>query len=291
VDAASNPKPQAEWTEVQFRRALADYFQTMSIPVVRGRTFTDSYGPGAEPVCMINQVLASRLFPGKDPVGEKVRVGQTQPWMTVIGVVGNIKHGTLDEELAPEMYVNHLQGSVVSPYIVMRTTSDASEMIDLVRAEAQAIDRDLPVYRIQTMEGVRSDSVAQRRFVLVLVALFGALALVLAAVGVYGVMSLLVSERTQEVGVRLALGAHPGHVMKMLIGQALRLAAIGVVAGVVLAMALMPLIGAQLYAVQPRDPVTLAGVPVVLMLVALVAAIVPARRAMRVDPVQALRYE
>jgi ABC-type antimicrobial peptide transport system permease subunit len=164
-------------------------------------------------------------------------------------------------------------------------------MIDLVRAEAQRIDRDLPLYSIQTMESVKSDSVAQRRFILVLVALFGALALTLAAIGVYGVMSLLVSERTQEVGVRLALGAHPSAVLKMLVLQALRLALIGVAAGVALSLLLMPLLGAQLFAVQPRDPMTMTGVPLALIVVAMVAALVPARRAMRVNPVQALRYE
>jgi ABC-type antimicrobial peptide transport system permease subunit len=163
--------------------------------------------------------------------------------------------------------------------------------VDLVRAEAQRIDRDLPLYSIQTMEAVKSDSVAQRRFILVLVALFGLLALTLAAIGVYGVMSLLVSERTQEVGVRLALGAHPSTVMKMLVFQALRLSLVGVAAGVVLSVVLMPLLSAQLYAVKPRDPVTLAAVPLALMLVAMVAALVPARRAMKVNPVQALRYE
>jgi len=160
-----------------------------------------------------------------------------------------------------------------------------------VRAEARRIDRDLPIYTIQTMETVKADSVAQRRFVLVLVGIFGVLALTLAAIGVYGVMSLLVSERTQEVGVRMALGAHPSDVLKMLVGQAMQLAAIGVALGVALAFALMPLLGNQLYAVQPRDPITMTAVPVILMLVAMLAAVIPARRAMRVNPVSALRYE
>jgi ABC-type antimicrobial peptide transport system permease subunit len=141
------------------------------------------------------------------------------------------------------------------------------------------------------METVKADSVAQRRFVLVLVGIFGALALTLAAIGVYGVMSLLVSERTQEVGVRMALGAHPSDVLKMLVGQATQLAGIGVALGVALSFVLMPLLGNQLYAVQPRDPITMTGVPVILMIVATLAAVIPARRAMRVNPVSALRYE
>jgi len=189
------------------------------------------------------------------------------------------------------MYVSTAQGSMVNPFIAMRTAGDAAGMIDLVRAEARAIDRDLPIYSIQPMEVVKSESVAQRRFILLLVGLFGVLALTLAAIGVYGVMSLLVSERTQEVGVRLALGAHPSDVLRMLVAQATRLTGLGVAIGVVLSLVLMPLIGNQLYAVQPRDPLTLAGVPLTLVMVALLAALIPARRAMRVDPVQALRYE
>jgi ABC-type antimicrobial peptide transport system permease subunit len=141
------------------------------------------------------------------------------------------------------------------------------------------------------METVKADSVAQRRFVLVLVGVFGVLALLLAAIGVYGVMSLLVSERTQEVGVRLALGAHPGGVLTMLVGQAMRLTLTGVAIGIGLSIVLMPLLRSQLYAIAPRDPLTLAAVPAILTLVAIAAAIIPARRAMKVNPVEALRYE
>jgi predicted permease len=291
IDIDGRPLPNADWPEVQFRRSVGDYFGAMSIPVIRGRTFTADDHRTAPPVAVVNQVLAAKLFPGEDPVGKRVRMGATQPWVTIIGVVGDVKHGALDEELQPEMYMNDMQGSLVSPYMVVRTTNDAATMMEMIRAEALAIDRDLPVYRMQTMEAVRSASLAQRRFVLVLVGLFGVLALTLAAIGVYGVMSLLVSERTQEVGVRLALGAHPSQVLKMLVAQATRLAVVGVTVGVGLSLMVMPLLQNQLYAVQPRDPLTMAGVPAALVAVALLAALVPARRAMRVDPVKALRVE
>jgi putative ABC transport system permease protein len=291
LDIDGKPRPNAEWPEVQFRRSVGDYFQTMSIPVLRGRVFTPDDHRTAPPVAVVNQVLAARFFPGEDAVGQRIRMGATQPWITIIGVIGDVKHAALDEELQPELYMNHMQGSLVSPYIALRTSTEASTMMEMVRAEALAIDRDLPVYRMQTMEMVRAASLAQRRFILVLVGLFGVLALSLAAIGVYGVMSLLVSERTQEVGVRLALGAHPSQVLKMLVGQAARLALIGVTVGVLLSAAVMPLLRTQLYAVQPRDPLTMAGVPAALIAVALLAALVPARRAMRVDPVKALRYE
>jgi putative ABC transport system permease protein len=291
IDIDGRPRPSAEWPEVQFRRSVGEYFQTMGIPIVRGRTFTTDDHRTAPPVAVINQVMARQLFPGEDPVGKHIRMGTTQPWVTIIGVVGDVKHAALDEELQPELYMNHMQGSLVSPYVALRTTTDAASMMEMVRAEALAIDRDLPVYRMQTMETVRSASLAQRRFILLLVSIFGLVALTLAAIGVYGVMSLLVSERTQEVGVRLALGAHPSQVLKMLVAQATRLAVLGVAAGVALSLAIMPLLGSQLYGVQPRDPLTLTGVPAALVAVALLAALIPARRAMRVDPVKALRYE
>jgi putative ABC transport system permease protein len=283
--------PVAEWPEVQFRRSLGDYFQTMGIPLLKGRFFNSSDTATAPPVCLINQSMAALFFPGEDPVGRQLRNSQTGPAWTVIGLIGNVKHGALDEEPQPEMYVSTSQGAMNSPFVVIRTTGDAAAMVDLVRAEARAIDRDLPLYSIYTMDTVKADSVAQRRFILVLVALFGVLALTLAAIGVYGVMSLLVSERTQEVGVRLALGAHPSDVLRMLVGQAVRLTGLGVAIGIGLSLVLMPLIGSQLYLVRPRDPLTLAGVPLALIVVAMLAALIPARKAMRVDPVQALRYE
>jgi putative ABC transport system permease protein len=282
--------PVAEWPEVQFRRALGDYFQTMGIPIIKGRTFNEADRTGP-PVCIINQTMAAQLFAGEDSIGKQIRNSQTGPPWTIIGQIGDVKHGALDEEPQPEMYASTYQGVMNSPYVVMRTTGSAADLVDLVRAEAQKIDRDLPIYSIQPMDTVKAESVAQRRFVLVLVGIFGVLALTLAAIGVYGVMSLLVSERTQEVGVRLALGAHPADVLRMLVGQAMRLALVGVAAGVALSIPLMPLLGNQLYGVKPRDPMTLAGVPLALMLVAMLAALIPARRAMKVDPVQALRYE
>jgi putative ABC transport system permease protein len=291
IEGRVPPLPRAEWPEVQFRRSAGDYFQTMGIPLLSGRVFNESDHRTAPPVAVVNDVLARRVFPGDDPVGKHVRMAENQPWITIIGVVGAIKHSALDEEPEPELYMNDRQGSLVSPFIALRTQGPAEHMMEMIRAEARAIDTDLPIYDLKPMEQLRGESLAQRRFVLVLIGLFGALALTLAAIGVYGVMSLLVSERTQEVGVRLALGAHPSHVLKMLVAQATRLAVIGVAVGAALALVAMPLLRSQLYAVEPRDPMTMVGVPAVLITVAMLAALIPARRAMRVDPVKALRYE
>jgi ABC-type antimicrobial peptide transport system permease subunit len=211
--------------------------------------------------------------------------------MTIVGIIGDIRHTGLEKDPAPELYVHYLQNPPVAPFIVIRTVGDPAALTEMVRREARAIDKDLPVYDLRTMLQVRSESVAERRFLLLLVGAFGLLALMLAAVGVYGVMSVAVSERTQEVGVRLALGAQPSGVLRMIVSHASRLTLAGIVIGLLLTWPLTPLLESQLFGVRAADPMTLVGVPMVLLVTAIIAALVPARRAMRVDPVQALREQ
>jgi predicted permease len=293
VQIEGRPVPAAELPEVQFRRAMHNYFETMGIPIRRGRTFDPNDGPTAPPVAVINDTMARRLFPNQDPVGQHVRMGPnpTGPWTTIVGVIGDIRHGGLEEEPQPELYITAQQGPPVSPFIVVRTTSDPSLMTETVRAEARRIDKDLPLYEMRTMSAMRAESVSTRRFILLIVGAFGVLALGLAAIGVYGVMSLIVSERTREVGVRLALGAQPAELLRMIIGQAAKLAAIGVVIGVVAAALLSPFLDSQLYGVRSADPLTFIVVPLALLATATLAALVPARKAMRVDPIAALRID
>lgn len=282
-----------EMPEVEFRRAVHNYFHAMGMPVVRGRSFTAADGPAAQPVAVVNQTMARRLWPHEDPVGKRLKMGTNPqtPWTTVIGVVGDLRHAGLDVEPAAEYYISYLQGPPVSPFLVIRTNRDPTAIAESVRAELKALEKDMAVYDMRTMNEVRSASVAERRFILVLAIAFGILALTLAAVGVYGVMALVVSERTQEIGIRLALGAEPLKVLGLVIRQGLALAGAGIGAGFAASLALTPLMAGQLYGVGATDPATLAGVPVLLAAVALIACIVPARRAMRVDPVTALRYE
>jgi putative ABC transport system permease protein len=285
--------PAAELPEVQFRRAMHNYFGAMGIPITRGRTFGPRDGPTAPGVAVMNETMARRLFPHEDPIGQRVRTGPNPsgPWTTIIGVIGDVRHGGLEEVPQPELYITYLQGPPVSPFIVLRTTGDPAALAETVRAEARNIDKDLPLYEMRTMQTLRSESVATRRFILLLVAAFGVLALGLAAIGVYGVMSLVVSERTREVGVRLALGAEPSQLLRMIVMQAAKLAGIGVAVGMVAALPLAPLLDSQLYGIGSLDPLTFVSVPLVLMAVATLAALVPARNAMRVDPLAALRIE
>jgi putative ABC transport system permease protein len=291
IEIEGRAMPQSQLPEVEFRRAMHDYFDAMGIPVLRGRGFNADDGPTAPGVAMINQTMAGRFWPNQDPVGQHVKMSGQQSWLTIVGVVGDVRHLGLEEVPKPELYITYLQNPPVNPFIVIRTAGDPAALAETVRSEARALDKELPIYDIRTMETLRSETVAQRRFVLLLVAAFGVLALGLAAIGVYGVMSVIVSERTREVGVRLALGAEPFELLKMVVGQAARLAVVGVVVGVAVVVPLAPLLASQLYGITAFDPTTFGTVVVVLMLTAVLAAIIPARRAMRVDPITALRYE
>lgn len=287
------PVPVAELPEVQFRRSLHNYFAAMGIPIVRGRSFAPDDGPTAPPVVVVNETMARQMFAGQDPIGQRVRTGSSPngPWSTVIGVVGDVRHGGLEETPQPELYISSIQNPPVSPFIVLRTTGDPAAMAETVRAEARLLDKDLPIMDMRTMETLRSEAVSTRRFILLLVGAFGLLALAMAAIGVYGVMSLVVGERTREMGVRMALGANPATLMRLIVGQGATLAAIGVAIGVFITLPIMPLIRSQLYGTAAADPLTLVAVPLLLVAVATAAAFVPALRAMRVDPLIALRCE
>jgi putative ABC transport system permease protein len=282
-------KPIGEWPEVEFRRAVHNYFDAMGIPLLRGRSFNAGDTAMAPPVVVINQTMARQLFPNVDPVGKRLRNSPNGPFSTVVGVIGDVRHSNLESPPSPEMYISYLQGSPTNPFIVIRTTGDPAALAATVRGELQALDKAIAAYDIRPMAQVRADSVGERRFVLLLVSAFGALALVMAAVGVYGVMALVVSERTPEIGVRLALGAQRGAVMRLVVAQGLTLAATGIAIGVVVSLALTPLLTAQLYGIRALDVPTMAVVPALLLAVAALACYLPARRAMQIDPVNALR--
>jgi len=283
---------QAQWPEAEFRRSVFDYFATMGIPVRRGRAFTAQDGPNAPPVCVINEAMARQMFPGEDPVGKRIKFGTTDgPWSTIVGVIGDIRHSSLDAPPAPEVYVNYLSNPPSNPFIVVRTTGDPLAIVPAVRQQLAAIDKDISSNDVRLMSAVLSNSVAERRFILLLAASFGVLALVMAAVGVYGVMTLVVAERSTEMAIRLALGAEPSHVLMQMLRYGLVLAGGGVLIGIAVSAAMTSSIRSLLFGVRPIDPMTFAIVPGIVVAVALAACAGPAWRSMRVDPVRALRME
>jgi predicted permease len=295
IDVEHRPVEAHARPEVEMRRALHDFFPAMGIPLIEGRLFAREDGPDAPRVALLNSALATRLFGRESPLGRRVRLGgsgaNAGPWLTVVGVVGNVRHLGLEIEPAPEIYINFRQGPPVAPFLALRVAGDPAALANAVRAAILEVDQGAAVFDVKTMMQVRSASVGQRRFTLTLAAAFGTLALLLAGVGVYGVMALVVAERTPEVGVRLALGARPAEIFRLVLRESWRLAAVGVAAGLVLAAILAPALATQLYAVPALDPATFLAVALVLFGVAGLAAVVPARSAMRVDPIAALRAD
>ncbi|HZT60329.1 MAG TPA: ABC transporter permease [Pyrinomonadaceae bacterium] len=275
--------------------ASDDYFQTMGVPLVRGRFFDAHDTADAPWVAIIDDAMARKYWPGEDPVGKRIAFEGTmqQPkWREVVGVVGHVKNDGLEGESRVQYYVPYAQRSG-SPnlFVVVRTDGDPAALAPSVRRAIAGVDRDLPVYRVTTMERMVADSLAQRRFSMFLLGSFAAIALALAVVGLYGVMSYSVAQRTHEIGLRMALGAQGRDILKMVVGQGLLLIAAGLAIGLAGAFALTRLMSSLLFGVTATDPLTYAGIALLLAAVALLASYIPARRAMKVDPGVALRYE
>jgi predicted permease len=285
--------PEREWPEVDFRRAVHRYFETMQIPLKRGRLFTAADHAAAPPVVVINEAFARRMFGDTDPVGQHLRLGASSPvrQAAIVGVVGDLRHQRLDAAPVPEVYIHYLQGLPNAPLLVIRTADHPARLATAIRAAIREVDASVVPINIRTMDDMRTASVSERVFLMALIVAFGVLALVLAAVGVYGVLALVVAERAREMGIRLALGASPRGLFALVVKQAVVLAAVGVIGGSSLALALSPLVANQLFGVGAADPVTFAGVAGVLLTVALVAAAVPARRVLRAEPASTLRCD
>jgi len=274
-----------------YRTISPDYFRTMGIALSRGRMFTEADGANAPPVGIINETAARRYWPDEDPIGKRLKIDTDNPWMEIVGIVADVHHMGLDSQPRPELYVPYLQDSWPFMTIVVRSTGSTASLANMMRTEVWAIDEDLPVPDIKTMDQLLSDSVARRRFNMLLLGIFGGVALVLAAVGIYGVMSYSVTQRTHEIGIRMALGASQSDVLRLVIGQGMGLALIGVGIGLGAAVALTRVLTSLLFGVGATDPATFVIITSVLTGVALVACFVPACRAMNVDPMVALRYE
>jgi putative ABC transport system permease protein len=274
------------------------YFATVSTPILRGRDFTGADTLTSMPVTMINTTMARTYFPGEDPIGKQVGVGMTRiPTRTIVAIVADIKHGSLREEPAPEMFVPFTQNeikiwpSMQSMQFAVRSKGDLATISDSVRQAVHAVDPELPVAKFAPLATLVENSMTADRFSMLLVGSFGVLALILASIGMYGVISYSVLQRTPEIGIRIALGAQRAEIFAMVLKQAALLAAAGIVVGLAAAFATTRLMMRFLYGVRPTDPITFAGVALLLLAAGLLACYLPARKAMSVDPLTALRYE
>jgi len=297
------PATPGEYPTANFQGVTPDYFRTMGIPLLQGRAFSESDAYEAPWVVIINQTMAKRYFPNQNPVGKRLAMGGRKnpgqpdgadpsgrlPWKEIVGVVADMKKLSLRAETVPDVYVPYWQWPMQSPTLVVRAAANSANIAASIRTEMKA--KNLPTPTVRTMDEILSDAVSQPRLQTLLLGLFGMLALLLATVGIYGVIAYSATRRTHEIGIRIALGAQKWNVLGLVIGQGMSLALIGVGIGGAAALALARLMSSLLYEVEPTDPPTFVAVSFLLLAIALFACWVPARRAARIDPMEALRYE
>jgi predicted permease len=270
------------------------YLSAIGTPILRGRDFAVTDTADSQPVAVINAAMARKYWPGQDAIGKPVGVPIRSFDMTIVGVVADVKHLSMREEPGPEIYVPYTQKpwpSMLTMHVAVRTRSAPAAVIASVRDAVRRVDAALPLARVTTLDAIVSDALARPRFSMLLVSAFGVSALVLACVGLYGAVSYSVTARTQEIGVRIALGAQRGDVLRLVLGQCVRTAALGIAAGAALSVVTLKLIASFLYGVEPTDPATFIALSTLLFAIALVAGYVPARRATRVDPLSAMRVD
>jgi len=276
--------------------AMPGYFAAMRIPLLAGRDFTPRDNHSGPPVIVVNQAFADKYFPGQNPLGEhiQVRIGDDvmeSPVRQVVGVIGNVKQLGLTAASEPEFFLPYAQAVVTTPYIVIRTTGDPLLIENPLRAVVHEMNSSAPVYQVETLDDYISKWAAAPRFQTFVLTCFAAIALVLAAVGLYGLLSYIVVQRTLEIGLRMALGAQRAQVLRMIVVRGVALAAIGVTSGIAISAILTRLLAQMLFHVRPYDPLTFAATAALLLLVSVVASSLPAFRAARLDPVNILREQ
>ena len=267
------------------------YFETMGVRILRGRPFKEFDRAATEPVAIVSETAARTLWKGRDPIGERLRLGPDLPWMTIVGVAGDVLNRRLNEPPQPILYRSLEQSSDLSLALLIRTRGATPDLAASIAREVRAVDPDLPVYSVRTMADVIGSALAQRQFLMRLLVAFGAIATTLALLGIYGLMAYSVSQRTREIGIRMAIGARQLDMSLMVMRRSMALTAAGVLVGSVVSLGLSQFVRSQLFGVEPSDPVTMAFVFALMMVVAAVAGYVPARRAASVDPVLAVRSQ
>jgi predicted permease len=289
-------------TMARYRVISPAYFRAMDVPLLKGRYFTEQDTQTAPGVMIVNQDMARRFWPGEDVIGKRVRpmFPESQApwnplsngeWLTIVGVVPNVRDEPLNVELEPEMYMSYLQAPSSTMYLVIRTASDPTGLASAVRSAIRNVDKDQPVFDVRPMEELVSESISRPRFNMIVLGIFAGLALVLAMTGIYAMISHWASQRTHEIGIRMSLGAQPVDVLRLVVGQGVRLALTGVIVGMVAAFGLTRVMTSLLYGAGAGNSLIFATVAILLLIVALAACYIPARRAMRVDPMVALRHE
>jgi putative ABC transport system permease protein len=283
--------------EILTHEVSPGYFGTLGIPLMQGRDFTETDNASSEHVAIVSEAFLRQHFKSRNPIGERVRFArdESKTWYTIVGVAGDTKHSALDVENGPAIYTSMAQKG--EPWrrwgvvVVKSKSGDPSALVPAMKKQVWSIDPQLPLTEALTMDEVMAASVAQQRFSMTLLGLFAGCALLLAIVGVYGVLSYLVSQRTGEIGIRMALGALPSDVLKQIVGEGGRLVAVGIVIGFVASVLSMQALSTLLFEVKPSDPLTLTVTAMILAATATLASYLPARRASRIDPMTALRRE
>jgi putative ABC transport system permease protein len=271
--------------------ATPDYFSAAGIPVLQGRSFTEQDTMNAPSVVVVDEQVARRAWPGENPIGKRMRSSGSMPWAEVVGVVGHIRHESLESDQRLQIYWNYLQRARDRMVLMVRTSGDARLLVSAVLGAIKAVDPDQPAYSVRTMTEVLDQSLALRWFNTVVISLFAGSSLLLATVGIYGVIAWTVRQRTREIGVRMAIGAQRSAVLALVLGRGLKLAGAGIVLGLIGAISLTQLLRSLLFGVSPADPLTFLAVCLLMLFVALLACWLPAHRAAKVDPMEALRSE
>ncbi|HXU39700.1 MAG TPA: ABC transporter permease [Blastocatellia bacterium] len=296
-ETEGRPLPRGDRPSSSYRSVSLDFFRTLGMRIVKGRDFNEHDDNKGPDVIVINEAFADRYFPGEDPIGKRIKpgisveTGKSPAWREIVGIVSNTKYRGPKRDFLPEYYVPESQVPLDSMILTVKTVGDPHGIVGAVRDEVRDLDKDLPIYNIHTLDDYLSAAVAQPRLFAVLLAIFAGLALALTTIGLYGVMSYSVAQRTHEIGIRMALGARPANVLRLMVMQGMTVAALGIGFGLATALLVTRVMAGLLFGIGTRDPVTFAAIALIIAGVALGACFVPARRATKVDPMVALRYE